>query len=162
MSGTKEEERKKALKEVIRQLHAGISPERVKERFKQFLEGVTPLEIAKIEQELIEEGISREEIQRLCDLHLEIFREQLQKQRLEPPPETPINILLEEHKILQHLTDNLKILTEKAQKAKEASEIKEELLQIKNVSEELLDAEKHYLREENVVGVRVYDQKRSS
>jgi DUF438 domain-containing protein len=68
---------KKVLKEIIRQLHAGISPDQIKERFWKLLEGVSPLEIAKIEQEFINDGIPREEIQRLCDVHLAIFREQL-------------------------------------------------------------------------------------
>jgi len=77
------EEKKKILKEVIKQLHAGASSQEVKERFKQVLETVNSLEIAKIEQELIKEGISREEIQRLCDVHLAVFREQLKKQKAE-------------------------------------------------------------------------------
>jgi len=55
----------------------------VKERFRQLLEEVSPLEIAKIEQELIGEGMSREEIQRLCDVHLTVFKEQLEKQKVE-------------------------------------------------------------------------------
>ncbi|MBS7636247.1 DUF438 domain-containing protein, partial [Candidatus Bathyarchaeota archaeon] len=61
MGGVSEEERKKVLKEILRQLHAGVPPEQVKERFRQFLEGVSSLEIAKIEQELVSEGVSREE-----------------------------------------------------------------------------------------------------
>jgi len=103
MGGVTEEERKKALKEILRQLHAGVPPEQVKERFRQFLEGVSSLEIAKIEQELVAEGVSREELQRLCDVHLAIFKEQLEKQRVEVAPASPINILLEEHKMLQQI-----------------------------------------------------------
>jgi len=52
MSGITED-KKMMLKEVIKQLHAGASPQEVKERFRQVLEGINPLEIAKIEQELI-------------------------------------------------------------------------------------------------------------
>jgi len=62
------ENKERVLKEIIARLHAGVSPEEVKERFKQVLESVTPVEIAKIEQELIKEGLLREEIQRLCDI----------------------------------------------------------------------------------------------
>ena len=51
------EDKKTMLKEVIKQLHAGASPQEVKERFRQVLEGVSPGEIAKIEQELIKEGM---------------------------------------------------------------------------------------------------------
>jgi len=128
-----------------------VPPEQVKEQFRQFLEGVSSLEIAKIEQELISEGISREEIQRLCDVHLAVFREQLEKQRLEAAPTSPIGILLEEHRMLQQITQKLGVLAEKVQRAENLENVKEELAQLRHVAEELLDAEKHYLREENVL-----------
>jgi PAS domain S-box-containing protein len=151
MGGITEEERKKALKEILRQLHAGVPPENVKERFKQFLEGVSSLEIAKIEQELIREGISREEIQRLCDVHLAVFKEQLEKQPVEAATASPVNILLEEHKMLQQITQTLGLLADKVAKAESLNAVNEELAQLRRVADELLDAEKHYLREENVL-----------
>jgi PAS domain S-box-containing protein len=151
MGGITEEERKKALKEILRQLHAGVPPENVKERFKQFLEGVSSLEIAKIEQELIREGISREEIQRLCDVHLAVFKEQLEKQPVEAATASSINILLEEHKMLQQITQTLGLLADKVAKAESLNAVNEELAQLRRVADELLDAEKHYLREENVL-----------
>jgi len=135
----------------LRQLHAGVPTEQVKERFKQFLEGVSPLEIAKIEQELVSEGISREELQRLCEVHLTIFKEQLEKQRVEVTPTSPIGILLEEHKMLQQITEKLVMLTEKVQRAEIPDSVIEELSQLKHIVDELLEAEKHYLREENAL-----------
>ncbi|MEM3730610.1 MAG: DUF438 domain-containing protein [Candidatus Bathyarchaeia archaeon] len=145
------EEKKRMLKEILRQLHAGASPREVKERFRQFLEGVSSIEIAKIEQELIQEGMSREEIQKLCDVHMEVFREQLEKQRPAVTTENPINILLEEHKMIQQILAELAEITDKIQKASDYGEVADEIKRLKHVSEELLDAEKHYLREENVL-----------
>jgi len=139
------------LKELMEQLHAGASPSEVKEKFKQVLEGVSPLEIAKIEEELINEGLPREEIQRLCDVHLAVFREQLEKQKPEITAENPISILLEEHKILLELLEKLNTLTNRVQQAGEASYIGEEVSQMKRIADDLLDAEKHYQREENVL-----------
>jgi len=135
----------------MRQLHAGASPSEVKERFKQVLDGVTPLEIAKIEEELIKEGLPREEIQRLCDVHLAVFREQLETQKPEVAPESPVNILMEEHKILLQLLEKLSILSNKVQQAPDASSIREEISQMSQIANDLLDAENHYLREENVL-----------
>ncbi len=149
MGGVTEEDRKKALREILKQLHAGLPPEQVKERFRQFLGDVSPLEIAKIEQELISEGVPREEIQRLCDVHLAVFREQLEKRKLEIPPQSPIGILLEEHRMLQQIAQKLRILAEKVQNAEKLENVKEELAQLEYFARELLDAEKHYLREEN-------------
>jgi PAS domain S-box-containing protein len=151
MGGVTEEERKEVLKDILKQLHAGVPPEQVKERFQRFLEGVSPLEIAKIEQELISEGVPREEIQRLCEVHLAVFREQLEKQRFETPPTGPLGILLEEHRMLQQVAQKLIELAERVRGARRLEDAKEELAQLKHVTEELLDAEKHYLREENVL-----------
>jgi len=86
------EDKKRILKEILKQLHAGVPPQEVKEKFKQVLEGVSSEEIAKIEQELVNEGMPREEIQRLCDVHLAVFREQLEKQKTETAP-TPEGVL---------------------------------------------------------------------
>ncbi|MEM3019288.1 MAG: DUF438 domain-containing protein [Candidatus Bathyarchaeia archaeon] len=151
MGGISEEDRKNLLREVIKQLHAGMPPQEVKEKFKRLLEGVSSLEIAKIEQGLVEEGIPREEIQRLCDLHLEIFRDQLQKEPVEIAPENPVSILLEEHKALKRLLENLTALVDKVQKTEDSSLLMDEIRGLKEVSAELLDAEKHYLREENAL-----------
>jgi len=145
------EDKKTVLKEVIKQLHAGASPQEVKERFRHVLEGVSPLEIAKIEQELIKEGISREEIQKLCDVHLAVFREQLEKQKLDIPLKHPISILMEEHKILLKLSEKLSTIANKVQQATDVSYVGKDITQIKHIAKELLDAEKHYLREENVL-----------
>lgn len=91
------ENKKKDLKKLIAQLHSGLPPEEAKRRFSKVLQGITPLEISKIEQELIQEGMPREEIQRLCDVHLAVFREQLEKQKLEITPEPPpLTSVLEE------------------------------------------------------------------
>ncbi|MEM3617829.1 MAG: DUF438 domain-containing protein [Candidatus Bathyarchaeia archaeon] len=151
MGGVTEEERKKVLKEILRQLHAGIPPEQVKERFRQFLEGVSSLEIAKIEQELVSEGVSRDELQRLCDVHLAIFKEHLEKQKVEVAPASPTGILLEEHKMIQQIAEKLNVLAEKVQKAESQDAATGELSQLRHVVDELLDAEKHYLREENAL-----------
>ncbi len=145
------ENKKRMLKELIKQLHAGASPQEVKERFKQVLEGISPLEIAKIEQELTKEGIPREEIQRLCDVHLAVFREQLEKQKLEIPLGHPINILMEEHKIMLQLSEKLNAIAGRVQQTSDISHADDDLTQLKHIAEDFLDAEKHYLREENVL-----------
>ena len=94
MGGVVEEERKKILKEILKQLHEGTPPEQVKERFRHFLEGVGSLEIAKVEQELVSEGISREELQRLCDVHLAIFKEQLENRGWRSLPQVQLTYFL--------------------------------------------------------------------
>lgn len=77
--------RKEALKEVIQRLHAGESVESLQEKFGDTIRGATAGEIADAERAMIGEGIAVSEIQRLCDLHVAVFRESLEK---EPTPES--------------------------------------------------------------------------
>jgi len=150
MSG-KTEDKKTMLKEVIRQLHAGASPQEVKERFRQVLEAISSVEIATIEQELIKEGVPREEIQRLCDVHMAVFREQLEKQKLDVPLGHPISILMEEHKIMLQIAEKLNTFAKKIQQLSDRSYIGDELHHLEHIAEDFRDSEKHYLREENVL-----------
>jgi len=69
--------KKRMLKELIKALHAGAHPDEMKEKFKEALEDIGALEISKVEEELIEEGMPMEEVRRLCDVHLAVFRESL-------------------------------------------------------------------------------------
>ena len=92
--------KKTRLKELIKALHAGAHPDEMKEKLKEVLEDIGPLEIAKVEQELIEEGMPTEEVRRLCDVHLAVFKESLEKEKVLAPAGHPIHILMEEHKII--------------------------------------------------------------
>src|SRR5690554_6437489 len=67
------EYRQKVLKELIMELHDGKSVDQVKERFAKLIEGLTTSEISEMEQNLIMEGMPVEEVQRLCDVHAEVF-----------------------------------------------------------------------------------------
>jgi uncharacterized protein len=73
------------LKAMIRQLHQGKSVDEVKAEFAAMLQDVGAGEIAQIEQALIAEGLPVSEVQRLCDVHVAVFRESLDAQ---PPPES--------------------------------------------------------------------------
>ena len=69
------EYKKEQLKKLLLRIHEGESVERLKEDFRQVLSGISPLEIPLIEQELVKEGISAKDIAKMCDLHVELFRE---------------------------------------------------------------------------------------
>lgn len=142
-------DRKEILKGIIRNLHEGADPEAVKARFKEALEGATPVEIARAEEELIREGLPREEVHRLCEVHLAIFREALESQKTLAPEGHPIHILMEEHKILLRFADELKGV---ARRVREAGEIDSDSLeQLRHIEEHLKGSESHYVREENVL-----------
>lgn len=140
-------QKKEILKEIIKQLHQGLSQEELKNRFKSLLSHITSTEITQLEEELIKEGMQREDIRKLCDLHIELFKESLEKETVFAPPGHPIYILMEEHKIFlnmaRDLLNNLTCYLE--------GRVYEHLGKIKNIVSDLKNTENHYLREENVL-----------
>ena len=145
------EDKKAAIKKAIRLLHSGVSPEQVKEKFRDVLEGTDSLEIAKIEEELTKEGMNREEMRKLCDVHMAIFKEQLEKQTPDMKPSQPISILMEEHKIMLRMAEKLTTLSNKILRVTSIQYVTEEIHQVEHLAEDFTDAEKHYIREENVL-----------
>ena len=53
-------DKRAALRELVRELHEGGDPEEMKAGFAQVVRDTTPAEIAQIEQEPIEDGMTRE------------------------------------------------------------------------------------------------------
>jgi DUF438 domain-containing protein len=145
------EDKKGLIKEAIRQLHAGVPPEQVKEKFRHVLEGTDSLEIAKIEEELAKEGMKREEMRRLCDVHMAIFKEQLEKQQPNLQPTQPVSILMEEHKIMLKLANQLVNVASNVLKVTDIRYVAAEIHEVEHLAEDFTDSDKHYLREENVL-----------
>jgi PAS domain S-box-containing protein len=145
---SEEPDKKEMLKDLIKALHAGVSPDELKQRFKDVLKGAGPTDVAQIEEELVAEGMPREEIQRLCDLHLAVFRESLEGEQSLAPAGHPIHILMQEHDVLLQSAEELKNI---AQGMRAARDTTTEVERIRHVEEHLKDSESHYLREENVL-----------
>jgi PAS domain S-box-containing protein len=143
--------KREILKELIKQLHAGVSPDKVEKEFKEALEGVGPVEIAQIEEELIKEGMPREEIRRLCDVHLAVFRESLEKEKTLAPAGHPIHILMEEHKMLLEFAGELRGVAKAIKTAEDSDSFSEAIKQLSQVAGHFKESESHYLREENVL-----------
>ena len=141
--------KKRMLKELIMELHAGAHPDEMKEKFKEALEGIDPLEISKIEEELIKEGMPSEEVRRLCDVHLAVFRESLEKAKGDLPSGHPIHILLKEHELVKKFVKGISSLLPRVEQANDFEGIKNELQEIGELLRHLKEYEKHKVREEN-------------
>ena len=95
--------------------------------------------------------MKKEEMRKLCDVHLAIFKEQLEKQKPNLAPSQPISILMEEHKIMLQLAEQLTSVASKVLKVSDMRYVTEEIHTIEHLAEDFTDSEKHYLREENVL-----------
>ena len=68
------QKKKEKKKDFIHKLHQGLTMEEAKERFEKEVGTTSATEIAEIEQSLINEGISPEEIKKFCNERLERYK----------------------------------------------------------------------------------------
>lgn len=145
-----DQERKGIIKQIVKKVHEDPkSLNDVKERFQKIIRELTPLEIAQIEQEMIQEGISADTIHLMCDVHLEVFKEALLKEEIDVEAWHPINILVEEHKDIINKTKDLRELVEDLNVSNlQSKEIKDKL---GGFSTYLFNVNSYFLKEENVL-----------
>lgn len=136
--------RQEVLKGLIKELHDGASVDDVKERFDALVGDIDAAEVALMEQAIISEGMPVEEVQRLCDVHVTVFREALDE---EPEPDAeeghPIHMYLRENEVASELVAELR---EDLSELGEDDDVREDLDE--NLGK-LLDIAIHYRRKEN-------------
>lgn len=144
-------DKKKALKKLIEELNEGKDPEEAKKEFKDIIADTKGDELALAEEELVKEGMPREKLNKLCDVHLAVFKEQHGNQQILIPVGHPIGILMEEHRILLEYVRKLNENAIKATKKGDFDKIEDELKAMNDIAKHFKEAIKHYLREENVL-----------
>lgn len=146
-----ETDKRDRLKRIIEKLHEGTEPYEVKEEFREFLGDVSPADVARIEEELIREGLPREEIRKLCDVHLAVFKESLKRAEAGTPLGHLIHTFMEERKRIKGFIEDLKGVTNKLEEASGFEAVGGSWRNLRHVAEHLMDVESHYVREENVL-----------
>lgn len=142
--------RTEALKQIIRELHRGGQVEELKKKFANLIKDVGPDEIARLEQQVIDEGIPEEEVKRLCDLHVKIFEEALEVQKSpEAPPGHPVHTLMAENRALEKLMAEIRLLLERIPRETAEAEVESNLKELGQLLSRLAEIEKHYLKKEN-------------
>src|SRR4030042_1449115 len=144
------EVRQEVLKDIVHELHEGGDLEEQKKRFAELIRDISPPEISEREQKLIEEGMPEEEIKRLCDVHVQVFRESLEGQPLlSAIPGHPLHTLTEENRALEKILTQFKGLLGRVVPGDGGVSLEKIQGEIKSALEELAQVEKHYLKKEN-------------
>lgn len=142
-----QDDKQERLKTIIKQLHDGVPVDKLKKDFAQIIRDTSPEEIADMENALINEGFPPEEVQRLCDVHAEVFETSLKKVgKSSKIPGHPIYSFLEENRearrILKHLKKSAKKINPADPAVKDTQILKEHFSRLR-------DIEIHYQRKEN-------------
>ncbi|WP_455490199.1 DUF438 domain-containing protein [Granulicatella sp.] len=140
-------ERQEKLKELMLRLHQGEKEEIIQEEFNKHFDSVSPYEIQVMERNLMQEGITYEEIMRLCKIHASLMSAKVDAGEGMPDFEKeghPVMVLKKENLALRGAIDRIERLLQAYVSSKD-----EDLLKGLKRQIGLLDQfENHYLRKE--------------
>ncbi|SDC17706.1 DUF438 domain-containing protein [Geotoga petraea] len=123
----------------------------IRKELKEAISNLSADEIAKVEQELIEnESINVDDIQSVCDVHLELFRDYIKQEDINVPAWHPIDILMKEHDFLLEKSDDLRKITKEIISNKADLDFNK-LKTLGKTLEDITDAENYFIKEENVL-----------
>ncbi len=143
-------ERKNLFKKVIEKIQTEDDSEIIKSYFSDKLGIVTPAEMAYFEKELIQDGVSQEDTQRMRDIQLELFKKSVENQEHIVPSGHPIHTLMSEHVLLMTYANELDNLVTSISKGDRKPK-PEFLVRVRELIGFLAESESHYQREENAI-----------
>jgi DUF438 domain-containing protein len=143
------QQRIEIMKNLIRQLHNGVSEEQVKHQLETILDEADYSDVFLMEVQLVQEGISAEKIQELCDTHTRVLKKHLD---LSETPETvaghPVNTFVQENRELMKTTGQIRLLMQKMESLPAEADATEPMRAIQGLLNNLMDVDKHYRRKE--------------
>lgn len=140
--------RKEIIKNVLQQLHEGTPVDEVKKEFAELVQQASSTEIAEVEQMLIDEGLPATEIQKLCDVHVAVFRESLDSQTSpETKPGHPVHTFRAENRVLEKLLDEMQVVVEHITDGAGEGV----LFALRQQVARLQEFDRHFLRKENLL-----------
>jgi DUF438 domain-containing protein len=155
-------QKKEILKDIIRDLHRGGDVEILRKRFAELIRDVSGGEIAAMEQELIADGLPEEEVKKLCDVHVRVFKDALDEHPAPAfVPGHPLHTLAAENRELEKLVARTRealapLRDESGERAWAAERAK-----LAPLVQALFEVEKHYLKKENQLFPRLEEKGKS-
>ncbi|MBU2607799.1 MAG: DUF438 domain-containing protein, partial [Chloroflexi bacterium] len=138
------------LKQIIIDLHQGVPFEDVKKRFDELITDVEPTEIVAMEEQIIREGMPVEEVRKLSDLHVAVFKQALDAKDVPVTPEGhPVHTFMEENKIFTNTVGDMDLLFEQLQIDSTPAKLNELKQPLQEALDKLSRVEIHYQRKEN-------------
>lgn len=142
--------RQETLKGIIRDLHKGVDMENLKSRFWELIQDVSPSEIANMEQKLIAEGLPESEVKRLCDVHVAVFKEALEKQEIPgAPPGHPVHTFMKENRASEEIMNSIEEMLNGIGSPPDEQSFSDNQGELTKLSDELWKVDIHFKRKEN-------------
>ena len=138
------------LAAILKKLNVEGATEENRKIALELVSDINPLELSMAEQKLIEEGMKPEDLRHLCDIHMEVLKDELEKLRAQVEEGHVLHTLIIEHdEILKFLSelDEVNLDIQKMDLYKENPIFN----RLGELAENLLGAEPHHKREEDVL-----------
>ena len=139
--------RQEKLREIILSLHDGATLEDAITEFRKHFDSVTTKEITEMEQSLLKEGITVDQIQKLCDVHAAVFEGSISDihglSDYDNKAGHPAKVFTDENRRIEQLIDEeIRPYLEQSGKTP--------ILMLRIAYDRLKEIDKHYARKENL------------
>ena len=137
--------RREALEVLMGRLREGRNPEELTDELNRLSEEMPLIGTAQVE------GLPTDKTKGLCDVHLAVFKEAVEKEVPLALSGHPIHILMEEHKILLQFALDIRVAVNQIREKNDFSSAAEPVNQVNSVMNHFRESKTHYMREENVL-----------
>ncbi|MFA7362018.1 MAG: DUF438 domain-containing protein [Candidatus Kapaibacterium sp.] len=145
-------ERVQKLKQLLLKLHEDENLEKTKAELEEMLGQVPYGEVVQAEQELIDEGLPPQEIQKYCDMHSRALKDNIDLTFMKSVPDGhPVHTLRMENRAIEAELSKLKDIFIKCKFNKDSVDVPAVVNQLKGIFNLLMDIEKHYMKKENII-----------
>jgi DUF438 domain-containing protein len=142
---------KESVKDVLRKLYAGEDPESCKVRFKELIAKTDPLVLATAEAELAREGFSSDQLLQACDVHMDVFRDQLADSRATVPDGHPLRRFIDEQDAIIGWLEDGVVTTRALVNLSGYSAAETTITRLRRLMQRLHEAQSHDIRQENTL-----------
>jgi DUF438 domain-containing protein len=145
------EDRIKELTTILKKLNSEGVTEAIRTEALNIVSSIDPIELSIAEQRLIENGMEPQELRNLCDIHMEVLSDELVKLRKKIEPGHMLDTLIIEHEKIKEFLTKLEALNLDIQRLNNYNENPELFIKLGDLGDNILSAEKHHKREEDVL-----------
>jgi DUF438 domain-containing protein len=143
------QDRVNIMKSLIRQLHSGVSEDKVKTQLEHVLDEADYSDVFLMEVQLVQEGIPAEAIQKLCDTHTRVLKKHLDLQETpQTIPGHPVHTFIQENIALSKNASQIRELFRKLEHMPATTDVTEKIHTVTQLINNLMDVDKHYRRKE--------------
>lgn len=139
------------LSAVLKRLNKEGVTEELRAEALDIVSNINPIELSVAEQKLIEEGMDPHDLRHLCDIHMEVLKDELYKVKSRISQGHVLDTLISEHEKLKDFLTELEQINFDIQKLSSKEENPQLIEKLLEVAENILDAENHHKREEDVL-----------